>query len=32
GGGRRREDIARAGVCREDDAREAWGLGGVVFL
>ena len=30
--GRRRDDVARAEVCREDEAREAWGLGGVVFL
>ena len=29
--GRRREDVARAKVCRENDAREVRGLGGVVF-
>ena len=30
-GGRRRDDVAKAEVCREDDAREAWGLARVVF-
>ena len=30
-GGQRRDDVARAEVCREDDVREVRGLGGVVF-
>ena len=30
-GGRRRDDVARAEVCRQDDMREVRGLGGVVF-
>ena len=30
-GGEGAGDVARAEVCRKDEAREAWGLGGVVF-